>query len=92
MLVGRNIEILERLFRLKEHNTTWQREVSGGLTTFMTLSYIIVVQPVAMNAAGMDLESGMVATCVASALSSFMMGLAANYPISLAPAIGHDFS
>jgi len=92
MLVGRNIEMLERLFRLKEHNTTGQREVSGGLTTFITLSSSIAVPPVVMNAAGMDLESAMVATCVASALTTFMMGLAANYPISLAPAIGHDFS
>ena len=83
--------MLERFFKLTERNTTWQREVSGGATTFMTLSYIIFVQPVVMNAAGMDLESALVATCVASAVATFMMGLVANYPISLAPAMGHNF-
>jgi AGZA family xanthine/uracil permease-like MFS transporter len=83
--------MLERFFKLTERNTTWQREVSGGATTFMTLSYIIFVQPVVMNAAGMDLASALVATCVASAVATFMMGLVANYPISLAPAMGHNF-
>ena len=83
--------MLDRFFKLTEHNTTWQREVYGGATTFMTLSYIIFVQPVVMNAAGMDLESALVATCVASAVATFMMGLVANYPISLAPAMGHNF-
>ena len=83
--------MLERFFKLTERNTTWQREVSGGATTFMTLSCIIFVQPVVMNAAGMDLESALVATCVASAVATFMMGLVANYPISLAPAMGHNF-
>ncbi|MDA2934862.1 NCS2 family permease, partial [Acidobacteria bacterium AH-259-D05] len=81
----------ERLFKLKENKTTWQREISGGLTTFMTVAYIIFVQPVVMNAGGMDLESAMVATCLASAVATFMMGLLANYPIALAPAMGHNF-
>ena len=91
MLVGRATYMFERLFKLTEHHTTWQREVSGGVTTFMTLSYIVFVQPVVMSAAGMDLESALVATCVASAVATFTMGLVANYPISLAPAMGHNF-
>lgn len=81
----------ERYFKLTENKTTWQREMFGGLTTFMTMAYIILVQPVVMNAAGIDLESAMVATCLASALGTFMMGLTANYPIALAPAMGHNF-
>ncbi len=51
----------------------------------MTLAYLIFVQPVVMNAAGMDLESALLATCIASALATFRMGLIANYPIALAP-------
>ena len=82
---------MERFFKLKENKTTWQREVFGGLTTFMTLAYIIFVQPVVMNAAGMDLESALLDTCIASALATFVMGLIANYPIALAPAMGHNF-
>ena len=82
---------MERFFKLKENKTTWQREGFGGLTTFMTLAYIIFVQPVVMNAAGMDLESALLDTCIASALATFVMGLIANYPIALAPAMGHNF-
>ena len=82
--------MLERLFKLKENNTTWQSEVSGGVTTFATMAYIIFVQPVVMNAAGVDLESAMVATCIAAALATLLMGLLANYPIALAPGMGHN--
>ncbi len=83
--------MIARFFKLAEHNTTVQREVSGGITTFMTMAYIIFVQPVVMNAAGIDLEAAMVATCVSSALATFIMGLVANYPVALAPAMGHNF-
>ena len=82
--------MLEHFFKLRENNTTWQREVSGGLTTFMTMAYIIFVQPVVMNTAGMDLESAMVATCLASAITPFAMGFLANYPLALAPGMGHN--
>ncbi len=57
----------------------------------MTLAYILFVQPVVMNAAGMDLESALLATCTASALATFVMGLIANDPIALAPAMGPIF-
>lgn len=81
----------EQLFKLHEHHTTVRRELSGGVTTFMTMAYIVFVQPVVMNAAGLDLESAMVATCLASALATFLMGFLANYPIALAPGMGHNF-
>ncbi|MFQ5929862.1 MAG: NCS2 family permease [Acidobacteriota bacterium] len=80
-----------QLFKLDEHHTTVRRELSGGVTTFMTMAYIVFVQPVVMNAAGLDLESAMVATCLSSALATFLMGFLANYPIALAPGMGHNF-
>jgi len=83
--------MLERFFKFQENGTTLRREVSGGVTTFMTMAYIIFVQPVVMHAAGMDLESVLVATCLSSALATFIMGIFANYPIALAPAMGHNF-
>jgi len=85
------ISLITRFFKLAENDTTIQREISGGITTFMTMAYIIFVQPVVMNAAGIDLEAAMVATCVSSALATFIMGLVANYPVALAPAMGHNF-
>lgn len=83
--------MLERLFNLKEQGTTPGRELVAGLTTFMTMSYIIFVQPAVMGAAGMDPGAVMVATCLASALGTVLMALLANYPIALAPAMGHNF-
>ncbi len=88
---GRGMRGITRFFKLAENDTTIQREISGGITTFMTMAYIIFVQPVVMNAAGIDLEAAMVATCVSSALATFIMGLVANYPVALAPAMGHNF-
>lgn len=83
--------MLERLFNLSEQDTTPGRELVAGLTTFMTMSYIIFVQPAVMGAAGMDPGAVMVATCVSSALGAVLMALLANYPIALAPAMGHNF-
>ena len=83
--------MLEKLFKLKEHGTSVTTELIAGLTTFMTLSYIIFVQPAVMQSAGMDFGSVMVATCVASAIACFFMAFLANYPIALAPAMGHNF-
>ncbi len=83
--------MLERFFKFQENGTTLRREVAGGVTTFMTMAYIIFVQPVVMHAAGMDLEAVLVATCLSSALATFIMGVFANYPIALAPAMGHNF-
>lgn len=83
--------MIARFFKFQENGTTLRREVAGGVTTFMTMAYIIFVQPVVMHAAGMDLEAVLVATCLSSALATFIMGVFANYPIALAPAMGHNF-
>ncbi len=83
--------MLERLFDLKEQDTNPGRETVAGITTFMTMSYIIFVQPAVMGAAGMDPGAVMVATCIASALGTVLMALLANYPIAIAPAMGHNF-
>lgn len=83
--------MLERLFKLREHQTTLSREVVGGATTFLALSYIIFVQPGVMRLAGVPHDGAFFATCVASAAACFLMGLLANYPVALAPAMGHNF-
>jgi adenine/guanine/hypoxanthine permease len=83
--------MLQKLFKLKEHNTTPKTEIVAGITTFMTLSYIIFVQPTVLSACGMDFGSVLVATCVSGALATFLMGLYANYPVALAPGMGQNF-
>lgn len=83
--------MLERWFRLKESGTTIRREIASGLTTFMAMSYIIFVQPTVLSACGMDFGAVMIATCISSAVATILMGLLANYPIALAPAMGHNF-
>ncbi len=82
--------MLEKLFKLKQQGTTPRTEVISGVTTFMTMAYIIFVQPVFMSAAGMDFGAVMVATCISSAIATLLMGFLANYPIALAPAMGHN--
>jgi adenine/guanine/hypoxanthine permease len=84
-------EILERRFHLHENGTTVSRELLGGLTTFLTMSYIIFVQPGVLQQAGMNFQAVMLATCVASALATFLMAFAANYPVALAPGMGENF-
>ena len=83
--------MLEKLFRLQESGTTVKREIVAGCTTFMTLSYIIFVQPAVLSAAGMDSGAVMAATCITSALAMVLMAFLANYPIALAPGMGHNF-
>jgi adenine/guanine/hypoxanthine permease len=83
--------MLQRLFKLSEHGTTIRAEVRGGLVTFLTMSYIIFVQPGVLAAAGMDFGAVMVATCLASALATFVMAFGANYPVALAPCMGENF-
>lgn len=81
---------LERTFRLAENGTSVRRELLGGATTFMTMSYIIFVQPAVLGTTGMDKGAVMVATCLASALATLLTGLLARYPIAQAPAMGHN--
>jgi AGZA family xanthine/uracil permease-like MFS transporter len=83
--------MLEKLFRLQESGTTVKREIVEGCTTFMTLSYIIFVQPAVLSAAGMDPGAVMAATCITSAFAMVLMAFLANYPIALAPGMGHNF-
>ncbi len=83
--------MLERLFKLKENGTTVRTEIGAGVATFMTMAYIIFVQPAVLSHAGMDFGAVMVATCIASAAATFVMGLYANYPIALAPGMGENF-
>ncbi len=80
--------MLERWFRYRAAGSSLQTEVIGGVTTFMTMAYIIFVQPLILGAAGMDVRAVMVATCVASAAATLCMAALANYPIALAPGMG----
>jgi AGZA family xanthine/uracil permease-like MFS transporter len=81
---------MEKLFKLREHGTTLQREMLAGLTTFLTMAYILVVNPGMLGAIGNGMTPGAVftATAVASALATLVMALAANLPIALAPGMG----
>lgn len=81
---------LDRRFGLAENQTSVRQEMTGGITTFLTMSYIIFVQPAVLSSAGMDKGAVMVATCVASAVATLLMGLLARYPVALAPAMGHN--
>ncbi len=83
--------MLERRFRLREHRTTVRTEIVAGVTTFLTMAYIIFVQPTVLSAAGMDFGAVLVATCIASGVATLLMAFLANYPIAVAPAMGHNF-
>ncbi|MDP4006313.1 NCS2 family permease [Methylobacterium sp. NEAU K] len=80
--------LLERRFRLAEHGTTVRTEVMAGLTTFLTMAYIVFINPSILADAGMPKGAVFVATCLAAALGSMIMALYANYPIALAPGMG----
>ena len=80
--------MLENFFRLKDHNTTVKTELFAGLTTFLTMAYIIFVNPDILAKAGIDKNAVFVATCVAAAIGTLIMGIYANYPIAMAPGMG----
>jgi AGZA family xanthine/uracil permease-like MFS transporter len=80
--------MLEKLFQLKAHKTNVRTEILAGLTTFLAMAYILFVNPTILSATGMDKGSVFVATCLAAAIGSTLMGLIANYPIALAPGMG----
>jgi AGZA family xanthine/uracil permease-like MFS transporter len=82
---------LDGFFGLRERGTDVRTELIGGATTFVALSYILVVQPAVMATIGMDPGAVFSATCIASAFATALMGLWANYPIAVAPAMGHNF-
>ncbi len=80
--------MLEKLFKLKAHNTTVRTEIIAGLTTFLAMAYILFVNPSILGATGMDKGAVFVATCLAAAIGCLLMGFIANYPIALAPGMG----
>jgi AGZA family xanthine/uracil permease-like MFS transporter len=80
--------MLERLFHLRENGTTAGTELEAGLATFLTMAYIVVVNPAILADAGVPFEGALFATCVAAALATLTMGLIANYPFALAPGMG----
>lgn len=80
--------MLEKLFDLRGHGTTVKTEVIAGITTFLTMAYIAFVNPTILSDAGMDFGAVFVATCIAAAIGTLIMGLFANYPIALAPGMG----
>lgn len=80
--------MLEKLFKLKEHNTDVKTEIIAGVTTFMTMAYILAVNPNILSAAGMDKGAVFTATAVASFIGTMLMAVFANYPFALAPGMG----
>jgi AGZA family xanthine/uracil permease-like MFS transporter len=80
--------VLERYFGFAEHQTTWRIEVLSGITTFVTMAYIIFVNPAILSETGMPIGAVTIATCLCAAFGSIMMGLLANLPLALAPGMG----
>ena len=80
--------MLERLFALKAHETSVRTEAVAGFTTFLTMVYIVVVNPAILHDAGMPTGAVAIATCLAAGLACIMMGLVSNYPLALAPGMG----
>ena len=78
----------EKLFKLKENNTTVKTEVIAGITTFMRMAYILAVNPNILSATGMDATAVLIATCLASFIGTAAMAFMANYPFALAPGMG----
>jgi adenine/guanine/hypoxanthine permease len=89
--------MFERIFRLRENGTTVRTELLAGLTTFLTMAYIVFVQPAVLTGqitgmkTGMDFGAVLTATCLAAALATLIMGLYARYPIAQAPGMGENF-
>src|SRR5471030_2733235 len=79
---------LDKFFKLTEHGSNVRTEVVAGITTFLTMAYIIFVNPAILGDAGVPKDAVFVATCLAAALGTLIMGLYANYPIGLAPGMG----
>src|SRR5438067_8939109 len=79
---------LERYFRFERLGADWKTEILAGFTTFMTMAYIVFVNPSILHEAGMPIAAVTAATCLTAALGSILMGLIARYPIALAPGMG----
>jgi AGZA family xanthine/uracil permease-like MFS transporter len=87
-VTARSLAALERYFEFKKLNTTWKTEILAGVTTFITMAYIVFVNPSILKDAGMPIAAVFAATCLAAALGSILMGAFARYPIALAPGMG----
>lgn len=85
------MDAIARYFEFDRYGTTWRREITGGVTTFATMSYIVFVQPTVLHLAGMDFGSVLMATCLSSAFACALMGVVARYPFALAPGMGENF-
>ncbi len=81
---------IEHFFKLKELNTNVRTEIIAGITTFMTMAYIIFVNPAMISQTGMNFGAAMAATCISAAVATIMMGLYVNYPIALAAGMGEN--
>ena len=82
------MELIESIFKLKDHKTSFKKEVLAGLATFLTMAYIMVVNPAILSETGMDFDSVFVATILASFVACMLMGVLANWPVALAPGMG----
>jgi len=89
--------MIERIFKLKENRTCVRTELIAGITTFLTMAYIIFVNPAILSVnfngtpTGLDFNAVMLATCLSAAIATFIMGAYANYPIAQAPGMGENF-
>jgi AGZA family xanthine/uracil permease-like MFS transporter len=83
--------MLKEYFKLEENGASLRTEALAGVTTFATMAYIIFVQPVVLGAAGMDAGAVFTSTCLATAFATMLMAFLANYPVAVAPAMGHNF-
>ena len=81
---------LDRIFGLRQHDTSVRREIVAGLTTFLTMAYIVFVNPSILSSTGMDFGAVFTATCLAAAFGTLLMGVLANYPIAIAPLMGEN--
>jgi adenine/guanine/hypoxanthine permease len=79
---------MEKMFRLKEHGTTFQKEIVAGITTFLTMAYILAVNPGMLGKTGMNVSSVFTATALSSAIATLVMAFTANLPVALAPGMG----
>lgn len=87
-IMEKNVGFFEKVFRLKDHGTNVRTEVIAGFTTFMTMAYILIVNPLTLGAAGLDMGKVFTATAVSSLVATLVMGLLANLPFALAPGMG----
>ena len=86
--MSQSASLLERLFSLSQHKTSVRTEILAGFTTFLTMCYIVIINPLTLSKTGMDFGAVFVATCISAAIGCLIMGLLANYPIALAPGMG----